>query len=201
MNMQNMDLRKAINALKTGKIIVYPTDTLYALGADVFNADAVTRIFKVKQRPTSEALPVAVSSLEMIEDITVVDEVSRIVIQHLLPGPLTIVLKRRSGKLDNVSGGLDTLAIRIPKNQVALELLSQVGPLTVTSANIHAQQPPRDILGIKQQLRNEKIAVYLDVGTLEGKPSTIVDCRSGKPRVLRKGVITEKDIQDAITNG
>jgi L-threonylcarbamoyladenylate synthase len=199
--MLNEDLRKGIKALKAGELIVYPTDTLYALGADVFNTDAIKKVFEVKQRPSTEPLPIAVASLQDIEKIAIVNETITKIVKKFLPGPLTVVVKKKPNVLDHISGGRDSIAVRIPKSQVALELLSQIGPLTVTSANIHNQQPAGDIIGIQQQLQGKNISVFLDVGCLDGKPSTIVDLTGEKPLVLRAGVITEKEIQDAITNG
>jgi len=199
--MQKVDLQKGVKALQAGSIIVYPTDTLYALGAYVYHEEAVKKIFEVKQRPFTEALPVAVASLEEMEKIAEVTEVTRTVVQHFLPGALTVVVNRKPGVLDVLSGGRDTIAVRIPKSLVALELLTQVGPLTVTSANIHSEQPAYDIAGIQQHLPTDKIAAFLDVGRLEGKPSTIVDLTGEKPQILRKGVISEKEIVDAIAHG
>jgi len=198
MSLLNEDLRRGIKALKEGQLVVYPTDTLYALGADIYNEEAVKQLFEVKQRPSTEPLPVAIASIDDLEKIAVVSPVITRVMQRFLPGPLTVVVPKKPGVLENISGGQNTIAVRIPKSQVALELLSQVGPLTVTSANIHDQPPFPDIPSIKQQLASERITVFLDVGKLSGKPSTIVDLSTKNPRVLRRGVITENLIRDAI---
>jgi L-threonylcarbamoyladenylate synthase len=197
--MKKLDLSKAIAALRAGQVIVYPTDTLYGLGADIFNDDAVQKIFRIKKRKKNNPLPVAVANLKEIEKIDFVDKTSRCLIKTFLPGKLTIVLKKKSNVSDLVTGGLDKVAIRIPNNIVALELLSKFGPLTATSANIHDKKPPVNIDDISMQLKTCDIAVYIDDGRLEGSPSTIVDLTQKPFKIIRKGAISEKEIMDAIS--
>ena len=199
--MTTCDLSECIAALKHGKIVVYPTDTLYALGADIYNEASVKRIFMLKHRPFSQPLPVAVSCIAEVKKLAYTTMVSKRLAQRFLPGALTLVLKKKASGLDVVSGGKDTIAIRIPSNTIALELLSKVGPLTVTSANRHGDTPIPEIALIRTQFQPDDITVYLDCGCLEGKPSTIVDCTTKKPRILREGVITKEEIEDAIVDG
>jgi len=196
--MQIVDLSKAIKVLHEGGIIVYPTDTLYALGADVFNEDAVKKIYETKKRPMVDPLPVAVSDLAGIEKIAFVDEQTMQLAECFLPGPLTLVLRKKKSIAGVVTGGLDKVAVRVPGNEVALELLSEFGPLTVTSANIHGKKTPYLIKDIKMQFNVDEVAVYLDHGRLDGLPSTIVDMTMDKPSVLREGIITKREIFDAI---
>ncbi|MCX6664493.1 MAG: L-threonylcarbamoyladenylate synthase [Euryarchaeota archaeon] len=199
--MTTCDLSECSDALKNGKIIVYPTDTLYALGADIYNEAAVKKIFLLKNRPFSQPLPVAVSSVAEMEKLAYTTIVSKRLAQCFLPGALTLVLKKKASGIDVVTAGMDTIAIRIPANPIALELLSKVGPLTVTSANRHGDTPIPKIAMIRKQFQPSDIAVYLDCGRLMGKPSTIVDCTTKKPLILREGVITQKEIEDAIVDG
>lgn len=196
--MQRVYLSKAITTLQEGGIVVYPTDTLYALGADIFNKGAVRRVFKIKKRPWNNPLPVAVSSFDGIEKIAFVNENARCLIECFLPGPLTLVLNRKSSVPGVVTGGLDKVAVRIPDNDVTLELLSQFGPLTVTSANIHGKKTPYLIKDVKMQFNVDDVAVYLDYGRLDGLPSTIVDMTSKEPRIVREGIITKREIMDVI---
>jgi len=197
--MKKLDLSKAVAALRAGQVIVYPTDTLYGLGADIFNYDAVQKIFRIKKREKNNPLPVAVANIKDIEKIAFVDKTSRCLIKTFLPGKLTIVLKKKSNVSDLVTGGLDKVAIRIPNNIVALELLSKFGPLTATSANIHDKKPPVNIDDIAMQLKTCDIAVYIDDGRLEGSPSTIVDLTQKPFKIIRRGAISEKEIMDAIS--
>ena len=200
--MHKIDLATCINALENGKIIVYPTDTLYALGADIYSDAAVKKIYTLKKRPLNNPLPVAVPNFSEMTKIAITGEAAKRLAERFLPGSLTLVLhKKNVGSLNRVTSGLDKVAVRIPDNPIALELLRQFGPLTVTSANIHGKKTPHVINKIQMQFSKEDIAVYLDYGKLEGKPSTIVDLTVEKPQILRKGVITEKKIAEAIKNG
>jgi len=197
--MKKLNLSKAIAALKNGKVIVYPTDTLYGLGADIFNDEAVKKVFKIKKREKTNALPIAVADVNELEKIAFVDDKSRCLIKAFLPGKLTVVLKKKNIVSDLVTGGSDNVAIRIPDNKIALYLLSNFGPLTATSANIHGKKTPVNISDINIQLKSSDIAVYIDNGTLDGEPSTIVDMTQEPFKIIRKGTITEKQIMDAIS--
>lgn len=199
--MIKIDLSQAILALKHGDVVVYPTDTLYALGADIYNEDAVRRIFKIKNRPLDIPLSVAVANFESIESIAIVNDIAWRLAEHFLPGPLTLILNKKSTISSNITGGLDKVAVRIPDNEVALELLSKFGPLTSTSANVHDMETPRDIEGIKKQFKDSDVAVYLDCGKLNALPSTIVDITTKTPKIIREGIITKKNILDAIRHG
>lgn len=187
----------AIVALKAGNLIVYPTDTLYALGADIFNDGSVTKVFTVKKRPFSNPLSVAVADFEAISKIAYTNEFVKQVVERFLPGSLTIILRKKESASRLVTGGLDNIAVRIPDNKIALKLLSAFGPLTVTSANVHGKKTPYVIKDIMMQFTTD-ILVYLDDGRLDAKPSTIVDLTLEKPRIVRKGSITLEEILDVI---
>jgi len=194
--MQKIELYKAIEALRSGKIVIYPTDTLYALGVDVYNENSVRKIFEVKNRPPNNPLPVAVSDIVNIEKIAFVNGTARKLAEYFLPGPLTMILNKKSIIPDVVTGGLDNIAVRIPNNDLALKLLSQYCPLTVTSANIHGKEVPDIVRDIMIQFNSNDVDVYLDNGKLNGMPSTIVDVTTSKPRIVREGIITKKEILD-----
>ena len=190
----------AIEALNRGELIVYPTDTLYALGADIYNDKAVKKAFIIKSRPYDNPFSVAVSSFEVLDKISYTNKYVERMVEHFLPGKLTLLLKKKSSVSKIVTGGLDTIAIRIPKNNIALELLSKYGPLTATSANIHGKKTPCLINDLTMQFRDQ-VSVYLDGGKLDESPSTIVDLTSKKPIVIRQGAITIKEILKVIKNG
>lgn len=187
------DISKAAEALQKGLLIVYPTDTLYALGANVSNERAVQQVFNIKKRPFSLPLPVAVSNKDEIELIAEVTPLAETLINHFLPGSLTIVLKNKNIP-SYVTGSKDTVAIRIPDDANALQLLSLTGPLTVTSANIHSKDTPSSVDEIKNILASDSIAMYLDDGLRDGAASTIVDATTEIPKILRKGSIFSDDI-------
>ena len=195
---RNDVLIKAINALKKGELVVYPTDTLYAIGADIFNEEAVEKVYTVKNRPLNQPIPIAVSDIESMEKLAVIDEIALKLIKKFLPGPLTLVLPKKSCIPDIVTGGSESIAIRIPNNIIALSLLSRYGPLTVTSANIHGVEPSGFISEIKMQFMEQGIKVYIDQGELKGKPSTIIDLTKSKNRIIREGVIPGKQILSVI---
>lgn len=190
----------ALNALKAGKLIIYPTDTLYALGADIYNEAAVRHVFEIKQRPYSIPLPIAVSSIEAMETVAYVNESAKKLSEKYLPGPLTIILKRKPILPDVVTGGGDTIAIRIPNHPIALTLLQRYGPLTATSANIHQKTTPGNIKDILIQLHTV-IPVFLDNGRLDGVPSTIIDLSSTTPRIVRQGSIAETELLEVMNHG
>jgi L-threonylcarbamoyladenylate synthase len=198
--MKKNDFSSALKALKNGEPIIYPTDTLYALGADIYNEIAVRKVFDIKQRPYSVPLPIAVSSIQAIETIAYMNEAAYEISKKFLPGTLTIILKKKLSVPDIVTSGFDTIAVRIPNNTIALELLSQYGPLTVTSANRHHEKNPGSISDILMQFETH-IPIYLNDGRHDGVPSTIVDLSTSKPRLVRIGQVTEKELLDVIIHG
>jgi L-threonylcarbamoyladenylate synthase len=198
--MKKNDFSAAYKVLKKGETIIYPTDTQYALGADIYNETAVRKVFDIKQRPYSVPLPVAVPSIHAIETIAYMTETAEKISEKFLPGTVTIILKKKPSVPDIVTSGLDTIAIRIPNHPIALKLLNRYGPLTVTSANLHSEKTLGIIKDILMQLQTN-IPICLHDGRHEESPSTIVDLTTSKPRIVRKGSITEKELLDVITNG
>jgi L-threonylcarbamoyladenylate synthase len=192
--MQRNKLSEAIEALQNGRIVVYPTDTLYAFGADIYNEGAVRKVFEIKKRPFDIPLPVAVSNFTGVERIAFVTDNARKLAKHFLPGSLTLILDKKSTIPDIVTSRMNKIAIRIPNNTVALKLLSKFGPLTATSANVHGIKTPGIIKDINIQVREDDVAVYLDYGILQGSPSTIVDATYERPKIIREGVIAKHDI-------
>jgi len=198
--MKKNDFSAALKALKNGEPIIYPTDTLYALGVDIYNETAVRKVFDIKQRPYSVPLPVAVPSIQAIETIAYMNDAAHEISKKFLPGTLTIILKKKLCVPDIVTSGLDTIAVRIPNHTIALELLTLYGPLTVTSANLHHEKTLGVIPDILIQLGTH-IPICLNDGRRDAAPSTIVDLSTSIPRIVRKGLVTEKELLDVITHG
>ena len=198
--MKKNDFSAALKALKNGETIIYPTDTLYALGADIYNETAVRKVFDIKQRPYSIPLPVAVSSIQEMETIAYLNDAAYEISKKFLPGTLTIILKKKSSVPKIVTSGFDTIAVRIPNHIIALDLLSQYGPLTVTSANLHHEKTLGNITDILKQLGTH-IPICLNDGRRDAVPSTIADLSTNIPRIVRKGLVTEKELLDVITHG
>lgn len=198
--MKKNDFSAAVKALRKGDMVIYPTDTLYALGADIYNETAVRKVFDIKQRPYSIPLPVAVHCLEAIESLALMNKTAQRISEMFLPGNLTIVLKKKPKVPDIVTSGNDTIAVRVPDDPIALELLALYGPLTVTSANLHQTKTQAMIKDILKQLKTH-IDVCLDDGRRESTASTIVDLSTGNAKIVREGSITEKELRDVISHG
>lgn len=190
---------EATKALQKGDIIIYPTDTLYAFGADIFNEKAIQKIFSVKHRPANIPLPVAVADAMSLNRVGYTNQLIMRVVERFLPGPLTIVMKKKEEVPAMITAGFPTIAVRIPRHPIALNLLTTYGPLTVTSANVHGEETLGNIFALQQRF-GDVISVYLDGGTLTSKPSTIVDLTGDTPKIIRQGNIGLHEIQDAIAD-
>lgn len=186
----------AAEIIRSGGLVVYPTDTLYGLACDALNKEAIARVFEVKKRPISTPLPIAVNDLKMLKKYAFVDERAEKIAKRFLPGALTIILKKKALP-DILTSGLDSIGIRIPDNEIALKLIGYSGvPITTTSANISGKKPPISVEEVIEQIKD--IDVILDYGELESRlPSTILDL-TGKPKILREGKIEKEEIEKAI---
>ena len=184
------EIEEVINALKKGKVVVYPTDTLYGLGANIFNRHAVEKIYRMKNRPYNMPLPIVISSINKINEFAEMNEFATKLAKKFLPGKLTIVLKKRSIIPDYISK--DKVAIRIPANEIALKLAHEF-PITATSANLHGGKLPSNIEIAKRQL-GDKPDIYLDYGKLSGLPSTVVDASGKKIKIMREGAIKKEEL-------
>jgi L-threonylcarbamoyladenylate synthase len=198
--MTKYDFSRAVQILKSGGLIIYPTDTLYALGADIFNETAVKNVFDTKKRPCTVPLPVAVATVSAMETITDMNDAAYALCERFLPGSLTLILKKKPIVPQIVTSGRNTIAVRIPNNPVALQLLSKSGPLTATSANRHHEKTLGVISDIRMQLQTPHL-FGLDNGRLSGSPSTMIDLSISPPQVVRKGTISETALFDVIAHG
>ncbi len=187
------DVKAAASAIRQGKLVVYPTDTLYGLGADVFNEEAVEHVYQVKHRPGDMPLPVAVGSIEDIETVAHLNETARALAAALLPGALTVVLPKRLEVPEQVAG--DTIAVRVPDHEMALQLCRRAGAITTTSANLHGSATPATIGEARKQL-STAVDLYLDGGRLPGVPSTVVDATGRDISIIREGAIKEEQVYD-----
>lgn len=195
--MVSFNLTSVISALNNGEVIVYPTDTLYGLGVDIYNESAVKKIFLIKKRPLNQPLSIAVSNINDLENVAFIDDRTIRIANSFLPGKLTIVLKKKMVVSDILTAGGNCVAVRIPNNSFALQILSAFGPLTCTSANMHGMPTLYRINEIQTQFK-EKINIYIDVGELKDKPSTIIDLSGKKVRIIREGSIPAKKVLKAI---
>lgn len=167
------NIRKARKILESGGVIVYPTDTLYGLGADIFNKEAVERIFKIKGRDFKKPLSVMVSNLKQIKNLAWVNKKQEKLIKTILPGPFTILLKKKKKVPQNITADSEKIGLRIPASKICQQLSKDL-PLTTTSANISGFQPSLNINKIAKEL-NEQMDFILKGEKLSGQPSIIID--------------------------
>lgn len=183
----------ALETLANDELIVFPTDTLYGLAGRI-NEVSIRKIYQAKERPEEKSIPVLFATVEQLAQLT--DELNPKVlalIKAFLPGPLTIVLPKKTGlppALSNNSG----VALRMPDHPFALDLLAQSGPLAVTSANISGKDNPTTAQEVYAQL-NGRVSLILDSGSHPGGlASTIINCQQAEPQLLRQGPLSMEDI-------
>jgi len=193
-------IAKASNVLKSGGLIVYPTDTAYGLGANALSEKTVKKVYEVKGRDYSKPTHVVVADWKMIEELTETNELAKKLYNHFLPGPLTIILSKKKTVPDILTSGLPTLGVRIPNNSVTQSLSRLLTfPYTTPSANKSGGITPYSIDDVRKQLDLEKIDLILDAQELRPTPpSTIVDLTIHPPKILREGPISKEQIRKAI---
>ena len=190
---------RAAEAVRNGEVVVLPTDTVYGVGADAFSPEAVASVLAAKGRGREMPPPVLVPSVRTVDGLASdVPQWARELIEAFWPGPLTLVLSAQSSLMWDLGETNGTVALRMPRDDVALALLTEVGPMAVTSANLTGQPPATTVTDAAAQL-GAAAAVYLDGGpTTSDEVSTIVDCTGADPVVLREGAITWAQIQTAL---
>jgi L-threonylcarbamoyladenylate synthase len=196
--MDRETIRTAASVVKKGGLIIYPTDTVYGLGCNPFNKDAVEKIYEAKGR-TGKPIPILVSSLNKARKVAVFTAGTLKITKKFWPGPLTIVLKKKRIMPRFFGGSSERVGLRIPNHPLTLSLIKICGGYLVgTSANISGSQPPKTALEALEQLKN-KVGLILDGGeTRLGVSSTVLDFAAGKPKILREGAITEREILNTI---
>ena len=191
----------AAEDIAAGNLIVYPTDTVYGIGADIYNEVAVKNLYLAKRRPFDMALSVAVADRKMMESVAILNETADKLIKAFLPGPLTIIIKKNPEVPDIVTAGSQKVGIRIPDNKVALELIRQAErPIIATSANLHSHP---DAVNVQDAVRDfgETVPYYLDSGACTlGKPSTIVWIMDDEVEIIRQGAITKQQIEGVLND-
>jgi len=190
------ELEVASAALRRGRLVVLPTDTIYGVGALPRSHGGVAGIFEAKGRPMDKPIPVLAANSEDLYDVVVFDERARAVAAALWPGPLSIVLPRQPDWPYDLGGGQETIAVRVTTNDVARGLLERTGPLAVTSANRSGEAPAMSVDEARAAL-GDRIAVYLDGGPCSDTPSSVVSL-VGELQMLREGSVSLEEIQRVI---
>jgi len=202
------EIKKAAKALKDGHLVAFPTETVYGLGADATNEKAVSRIYSVKGRPTDHPLIVHISSINQLEKWAIdIPDYAVNLANEFWPGPMTLILKRSELAMDFITGGQDSVGLRVPGHPVALALLSEFEKyggegVTAPSANRFGAVSPTTALAAREELfqyLNKVHDVILDGGrSLIGLESTIINCTVSTPEILRPGAITKEMVENSI---
>ncbi len=194
--------QKSAEILRAGKVIIYPTDTLYGLGADALSDDAVATIYAIKGREEGKPVHCIVADMVMAAEYAEADDIARRLAARFFPGPLTLVLKKRKGIETGIARGIGTIGIRVPDHPFCLALARAFGgPVTTTSANKSGEAPERSVEKVLAQLGDPAglIALTIDEGELpERLPSTVVDVSGDRPLILREGAIPVSEIWDEL---
>ena len=181
----------ACRVLRLGGTVVYPTDTVYGLGANACDNLAVDQVFKIKNRPYHKPLPVIVKNLEWVEGVAHVDSRNKKIVESIWPGTVTVILPKRDPLSSLVTAGGLTVGIRIPDFAFLDQLLAKFGyPLTATSANVSGEEATNNVNKIIERFENSKYRpnLIIDAGILpKSKPSTVLDLASDEPKILRVG--------------
>jgi L-threonylcarbamoyladenylate synthase len=193
-------IRDAAAALKAGHLVAFPTETVYGLGADARNPNAVKRIYEVKGRPSDHPLIVHISSINQLEKwASEIPDYAIALARNFWPGPMTLIFKRTEIAKDFITGGQETVGLRIPSDPLALALISEFekisdSAIAAPSANRFGQVSPTIAQAVTTELSDylTKDDLILDGGACTvGVESTIIDCTGERPRILRPGAITE----------
>ncbi len=193
-------IRQAAEIIRRGGVVAFPTETVYGLGADAFHSLAVARIFEIKDRPSFDPLIAHIAALdELSKLVTNVPIPAERLIRRFWPGPLTLVLSKREEVPDIVTAGLPTVAVRMPKHPVALQLIKEAGsPIAAPSANPFGYVSPTRAEHVRSQL-GDRVDLTLDGGPCEvGVESTIVSFLEEIPRLLRPGGLQLEEIESVI---
>lgn len=184
-------LEAAVRALRAGELVVLPTDTVYGVAADAFEASSVARLLEAKGRGREMPPPVLISAATTLDALAVgVPDWVRALVEEYWPGALTLVCRQQPSLTWDLGDTLGTVAVRMPRHDVALELLSRSGPTAVTSANLSGQ-PAATTIEEAHQMLGDSVSVYLDAGPApdDVQASTILDCTGDTPFVLREGAL------------
>ena len=189
MSVGSENIARATDVLRRGELVVYPTETVYGLGADALDADAVERVFEVKGRDRSKPISMAVPDVETALKYVEPTARERRFLDEFLPGPVTVVLERREAVPDALTASRDRVGLRVPDHEIALGLLERIAPLTSTSANVSGRPSVRHVPDLDPEIR-EAVAAIIDGGETPGGGSTVVDVEAGE--IIRRGAMAER---------
>ena len=186
------DLKEAADAIRRGELAVYPTETVYGLGADALDPDAIERVFEAKRRSRDDPLSLAVPDVGAATGFVRADELLREFMDAFLPGPVTVVGEKRAVVPDVLTGGRERVGVRVPDHEVALARLGRVFPITATSANVSGRPSATSVDELDDEIV-AAVAAIVDGGETPGGGSTVVD--PGRGAIHRRGPLAD-EIED-----
>jgi L-threonylcarbamoyladenylate synthase len=194
-------LDEVVEHIKRGALVVYPTETLYGLGGDPFNSGAIEKIYRIKRRPKNMGLAVATSSIDDFELVANVPEFVWSMLDSIEAVSVAFLLPKRPEVPKALTGGRDTIVVRVVHHPLAIALTDGGGPIISTSANLHGREPPRTMEDARDQLGNG-VDYYIDYGESPIQaPSTIIEpLPDGDFRILREGVVTTDWLDDMLSD-
>ncbi len=185
---------QAVRILRGGGLAVFPTETLWSLSCRADDLVAVGAIFAAKNRPGGVPLALGVDSLDAVREDLEVTPLAEALAKHFLPGPLSIILRRKSDRWAHLAPDRDTVSVRVPDHPLALQILQESGPLVMTSANRHGQPDPRSQWEVMGGLAHVNGLVFVEAPPVPGTGSTVVDATGDAPVVLREGMVSATDL-------
>ena len=192
-NCNDEGIRKSVEIIENGGVIIFPTDTVYGIGCNPYDANAVKKIYEIKSREKIKSLPVLASSIEIVKQISIIDEFTEKIIKKYWPGPLTLILKLKDKNLKESLNLEDKIAVRIPDSVCTLKLLNKCNLLVGTSANVSGDSSFTDPQECMKNVKNYDI--FVDGGTITSKgESTIIEIENEKIHVIREGALKKEDI-------
>ncbi|GHA33195.1 threonylcarbamoyl-AMP synthase [Streptomyces tauricus] len=192
-------LREAASAVRRGELVVLPTDTVYGVGADAFSSEAVADLLEAKGRGRNMPTPVLIGSPNTLHGlVTDFSEMAWELVDAFWPGALTLVAKHQPSLQWDLGDTRGTVAVRMPLHPVAIELLTETGPMAVSSANLTGHASPEDC-DAAQEMLGDSVSVYLDGGPTPGiVPSSIVDVTGKVPVLLRAGALSAEELRKVV---
>lgn len=191
-------LDRYVELLKSGEVVAFPTETVYGLGADAWNPDAIQKVFDIKGRPADNPLIVHVGDIKNVADFAAeISEDAQKLMEAFWPGPLTLIFPKKPGVLDIITAGLDTVALRWPKHPLSQELIARAGPLVAPSANSSGKPSPTKAEHVQEDFGKD--FPVIDAGKTDiGLESTVLDISKQPYQVFRPGAVSREDIKQTI---
>jgi len=192
-NCNDEGIKKAVEIIENGGVVIFPTDTVYGIGCNPYDSNAVKKIYEIKSREKIKSLPVLASSIQIVKEISIIDEFTEKIIKKYWPGPLTLILKLKDKNLKKSLNLEDKIAVRIPNSECTLKLLNKCNLLVGTSANISGDSSFTDPQECMKNVKNYD--VFVDGGTITSKgESTIIEIKNEKIHIIREGALKKEDI-------